>query len=81
MRSLKDMLDNIQSQRETVVDARSAGRFKGRDPEPRPGLPSGHIPGSKSLPFTDLLLDGGRSLLCPAQNTASRCAAAPLLCP
>jgi 3-mercaptopyruvate sulfurtransferase SseA len=34
-----------------VIDARPAGRFAGVDPEPRPGLPSGHMPGAKSVPF------------------------------
>jgi thiosulfate/3-mercaptopyruvate sulfurtransferase len=38
-----------------VVDARSAGRFRGRDPEPRPGLRGGHIPGSINVPFASLL--------------------------
>jgi thiosulfate/3-mercaptopyruvate sulfurtransferase len=38
-----------------IIDARSAGRFRGEEPEPRPGLRSGHIPGSKSMPFTTLL--------------------------
>jgi thiosulfate/3-mercaptopyruvate sulfurtransferase len=38
-----------------IIDARSAGRFRGEEPEPRPGLRSGHIPGSKSVPFTTLL--------------------------
>ena len=33
-----------------LVDARSAGRFTGEEAEPRPGLPVGHIPGSKNLP-------------------------------
>jgi thiosulfate/3-mercaptopyruvate sulfurtransferase len=33
-----------------IVDARAAGRFAGAEPEPRPGLASGHIPGSKNLP-------------------------------
>jgi len=37
-----------------VVDARSAGRFKGEAPEPRAGLRQGHMPGACSLPFTDL---------------------------
>ncbi|TCJ00692.1 sulfurtransferase [Aeromicrobium sp. IC_218] len=41
-----------------LVDARSTGRFAGRDPEPRPGLRGGHVPGSVNLPFTDLLDDG-----------------------
>ncbi len=34
-----------------VVDARSAGRFDGTAPEPRPGLPSGHMPGALNLPW------------------------------
>ena len=42
-----------------IVDARSAGRFAGTAPEPRPGLSSGHMPGSISLPFTELV-EGGR---------------------
>eukprot|EP00775_Hariotina_reticulata_P014589 gene14589-14720_t len=37
-----------------VVDARPAGRFKGVDPEPRVGLKSGHMPGSKSVPFVQV---------------------------
>ncbi len=41
-----------------VVDARSAGRFRGEDPEPREGLRGGHIPGSLNLPFPTLLEDG-----------------------
>lgn len=38
-----------------ILDARSTGRWAGTDPEPRPGLSSGHVPGSKSLPFQELL--------------------------
>lgn len=41
-----------------LVDARAADRFRGETPEPRPGLASGHIPGSKNLPFNRLLEDG-----------------------
>ena len=41
-----------------VLDARSAGRFAGTAPEPRPGLPSGHMPGTTSVPFTDLIEAG-----------------------
>lgn len=42
-----------------IVDARSTGRFEGTEPEPREGLRSGHIPGSISLPYADLLdVDG-----------------------
>ena len=37
------------------VDARAANRFRGEAPEPREGLRSGHIPGSRSVPYTSLL--------------------------
>ena len=38
-----------------IVDARSSGRFAGTEEEPRPGLRGGHIPGSKNVPYVDLL--------------------------
>lgn len=41
-----------------VVDARPAARFDGEAPEPRPGLPSGHMPGSLNLPFDRIVKDG-----------------------
>ena len=42
-----------------VVDARSPGRFEGTEPEPRPGLRSGHIPGSRNVHFRSLVrVDG-----------------------
>lgn len=41
-----------------IVDVRSAERFTGRAPEPRPGLRSGHIPGSRNLPFGEMIRDG-----------------------
>ncbi|WP_404402557.1 3-mercaptopyruvate sulfurtransferase [Pelagibacterium halotolerans] len=41
-----------------ILDARPAARFAGEAPEPRPGLASGHIPGSRSLPFMDVIADG-----------------------
>ncbi len=42
-----------------IVDARSRERFRGEVPEPRPGLRSGHIPGSKNLPYGELLNPDG----------------------
>jgi thiosulfate/3-mercaptopyruvate sulfurtransferase len=58
VRSLEQMRANLHSHAELVLDARAAGRFDGSVPEPRPGMRSGHIPGAKSLPFTELLQDG-----------------------
>ncbi|KAF3936544.1 hypothetical protein ABW19_dt0201595 [Dactylella cylindrospora] len=46
-----------------ILDARPNGRFTGKDPEPRPGLSSGHIPGSISVPFSSLLDPQTKSLL------------------
>ncbi len=42
-----------------IVDARSAGRFRGEEPEPREGLRKGHIPNSRNLPYGDLLNEDG----------------------
>ena len=42
-----------------IVDARPPGRFKGDDPEPRPGLRLGHIPGAKSLPWQQVVNSDG----------------------
>jgi thiosulfate/3-mercaptopyruvate sulfurtransferase len=42
-----------------VVDSRPADRFRGEAPEPRPGLRSGHMPGSRNVPFT-AIVDNGR---------------------
>ena len=38
-----------------ILDARSPGRFRGDEPEPRAGLRSGHIPGSRNVFYRDLL--------------------------
>jgi thiosulfate/3-mercaptopyruvate sulfurtransferase len=42
-----------------IIDARSAPRFRGEVPEPRPGLRSGHIPGSRNVPFATVLNPDG----------------------
>jgi thiosulfate/3-mercaptopyruvate sulfurtransferase len=59
VRDQKQMTENLRTKAEQVVDARSAGRFTGTEPEPRAGLRGGHIPGSKNLPFTELFNDDG----------------------
>ncbi|WP_029355332.1 3-mercaptopyruvate sulfurtransferase [Bosea sp. 117] len=41
-----------------VVDARPAPRFRGEAPEPRPGVRAGHMPGSRNLPFGEVVKDG-----------------------
>jgi 3-mercaptopyruvate sulfurtransferase SseA len=45
-----------------LLDARSRGRFEGSEPEPRPGLRGGHIPGSRNLPCAELVDGNGRLL-------------------
>ena len=45
-----------------IVDARSAARFRGEAPEPRPGLRAGHIPGAKNVPYQSLLTPEGTLL-------------------
>ena len=42
-----------------ILDARSPGRYRGEEPEPREGLRSGHIPRSKNVYYRDLLNDDG----------------------
>lgn len=63
LRSRDDVLRNIAGGGEQVADARSAGRFAGTEPEPRAGMRSGHIPGSRSLPFTTLLDPASKTVL------------------
>ena len=53
-----------------IIDARPAPRFRGEVPEPRPGLRSGHIPGSRNLPYTSLLNPDG-TMLAPAALRAA----------
>ena len=51
VRDKAEVLANITSRAEQVVDARGAARFAGTTPEPRAGLAAGHIPGSCNVPF------------------------------
>jgi thiosulfate/3-mercaptopyruvate sulfurtransferase len=57
-RDLGWVKNNIELQSAVLIDARSEGRFKGIEPEPRPGLRSGSIPNSCNLPFTKVLENG-----------------------
>ncbi len=59
-----------------VLDMRGSGRFNGTAPEPRPGLRSGHIPGSRNLPFQSWLAEDGTML--PPADLQALCAQAGL---
>jgi thiosulfate/3-mercaptopyruvate sulfurtransferase len=54
VRTKADVLANLHSKDEQVVDARGAKRWSGEEADPRPNIASGHIPGSLNVPFTDL---------------------------
>lgn len=54
IRTKANMLANLHSKAEQVVDARPAARFSGDEADPRPGVGSGHIPGSVNLPHSNL---------------------------
>jgi thiosulfate/3-mercaptopyruvate sulfurtransferase len=62
VRDLASVRANIHQMAEQLVDTRSAGRFAGVEPEPRPGLRGGHVPGSLNLPFTNLVRPDGTML-------------------
>jgi thiosulfate/3-mercaptopyruvate sulfurtransferase len=51
VRDKRALIENLATRREQVVDARAAGRFDGTAPEPRAGMRSGHIPGSRNVPY------------------------------
>jgi thiosulfate/3-mercaptopyruvate sulfurtransferase len=59
VRDMDDIKAVIAKKSAQIVDARPAGRFAGTDPEPRPGLRGGHLPGSRSVPSQTLLNDDG----------------------
>ncbi|MBI4628994.1 MAG: 3-mercaptopyruvate sulfurtransferase [Candidatus Rokubacteria bacterium] len=62
VRDLAQIRGNIKTRREQVLDARSHGRFTATEPEPRPGLRGGHIPGSLNLPYDRLYRPDGTLL-------------------
>jgi thiosulfate/3-mercaptopyruvate sulfurtransferase len=54
LRSEQHLVRNLETRAEQVIDARPRARFEGTGAEPRPGLRSGHIPGSRSVPYAEL---------------------------
>jgi thiosulfate/3-mercaptopyruvate sulfurtransferase len=59
VRDLEDIKRIIETGSAQIADARSPGRFAGTEPEPRPGLRSGHIPGSRNVYYARLLNPDG----------------------
>ena len=70
VRSVEDVLANIESHQAQVLDARAAGRFTAEVPEPREGMRSGHMPGALSTPFTDLVNPGNKTMRSAAEIVA-----------
>ncbi len=75
VRDIGQVRANLTGRREQLLDARSAGRFDGTEPEIWPGRRSGHIPGSLNLPYTDLLDPADKTFL-PAERLRERFRAA-----
>ncbi|MEI9993764.1 MAG: 3-mercaptopyruvate sulfurtransferase [Rhizomicrobium sp.] len=59
VRDFRQMNANLQAKAAQVIDARGIPRFKAIEPEPRPGVRGGHIPGSLNVPYTELTAEDG----------------------
>jgi thiosulfate/3-mercaptopyruvate sulfurtransferase len=75
IRQLDQMRANLEEKREQVLDARARGRFSGVEPEPRPGVRGGHIPGAKNLPYNEIV-DPETGTLLPPDELRRRFSAA-----
>ncbi|CDQ62819.1 unnamed protein product [Oncorhynchus mykiss] len=62
VKSYEDVLKNIETKQVQVIDARSAGRFRGTEPEPRDDIEPGHIPGTINMPFAKFMDASGKEL-------------------
>ena len=70
VRDLRQVWDSLDDDSEQIVDVRSAERFRGEAPEPRPGLRAGHMPGAVNLPLSTLMGSDGRLLPADQLTTA-----------
>jgi len=66
VRDMDDIKQVLAKNSAQIVDARPAGRFAGSEPEPRPGLRGGHLPGARNVP-SQSLLNGDGTLKAPAE--------------
>lgn len=64
-----------------IIDARGPGRFRGDEPEPRPGLRQGHIPGSKNVPMGQIYNADGTMKSVPELRAVFEAAGVDLLRP
>ncbi|MEN3973627.1 3-mercaptopyruvate sulfurtransferase [Emcibacter sp. SYSU 3D8] len=62
VREADQIMAHLRDGHEQVLDARSPSRFSAQEPEPRPGIRSGHIPGSRNVHYRTLLNDDGTML-------------------
>ncbi len=67
VRSKQQLVDNLATRAEQLIDARASGRFDGSVAEPRPGLRAGHIPGSRNLPY-NVLFDAATGAMKPLDD-------------
>jgi thiosulfate/3-mercaptopyruvate sulfurtransferase len=69
LRDFSAMAENLATQAEQVVDARSPTRFRGEEPEPRPGVRTGHMPNSVNIHYAEVLTPDG-TMRSPAELRA-----------
>jgi len=81
VRSLDQVQSSIATSSAQLLDARSRGRFGGSEPEPRPGLRSGHLPGARNLPYPELTGPDGRLLSGEALSARFKAAGIDLTLP
>ena len=72
VRGVSELLENLNSGAQQVVDARSAERYAGTAPEPRPAKKAGHIPGSLNLPYNRLIDAKSGFTVRPADELAAQ---------
>jgi thiosulfate/3-mercaptopyruvate sulfurtransferase len=70
--ALADVRTALATGSTQVVDARSPARFRGEEPEPRPGVRRGHMPGAFNVPYAGLIANGR---LLPPERLAAAFAA------